>query len=231
MYQDKVWDFDLKILKLYQQKFALLVLAYLLSFCSSSLSEKEREAIRLEKDQREIRKIKTADIISAAYGSGITITTIADSLLTTALKFMIKDYGIAPAIEQYDQIVQPILDSISEANNAEIKRISHKATNMELRKIEKELLEAYQYNNKSNLELTDNVQVIDDNLILYSKPLIINDPLCLNCHGIIGKDLTDFGEKMFQSLNTNDTITGYKRGDLIGMWSVLLSKKEIINSL
>ena len=81
---------------------------------------------------------------------------------------------------------------------------------MELGEIEKELVEAYRFNRKGNLELRDNVQVIDDNLLLYSKPLIINDPLCLNCHGIIGKDLTDFGEKMFRSIITNDTITGYK---------------------
>ena len=102
---------------------------------------------------------------------------------------------------------------------------------MELGKFEKELLEAYRFNKKGNLELQDNVQVIDDNLLLYSKPLIINDPLCLNCHGIIGKDLSDFDEDVFQSLNTSDTITGYKRGDLIGMWSVWLKRKEIINSL
>jgi len=221
----------LKLLKMYQQKIALLILAYLLSFCSSSLSEKEREAIRFEKNQREIRKINTADIILATYVRGMTITTIADSLITTRLEFMIQEYGITHAIEQYDPIVQPILDSISNANNAEIKRISHKARNTELGEIEKELLEAYLYNNKDKPKVLDNVQVIDDNLLLYSKPIIINNPLCLNCHGIIGYDLTDFGEKMFRSLNTNDTITGYKRGDLIGMWSVLLSKKEIINSL
>jgi len=216
---------------MYQQKIALLILAYLLSFCSSSLSEKEREAIRFEKNQREIRKINTADIILATYVRGMTITTIADSLITTRLEFMIQEYGITHAIEQYDPIVQPILDSISNANNAEIKRISHKARNMELGEIEKELLEAYQYNNNKKPKVTDNVQIIDDNLLLYSKPIIINNPLCLNCHGIIGYDITDFDKKMFRSLNTNDTITGYKRGDLIGMWSVWLKRKEIINSL
>lgn len=216
---------------MYPQKFALIILAYFLSFCSTSLSEKDKEAIRLEKNQREIRKIKTADIISATYVRGMTITAIADSLLTARLEYMILEHGITDVIKQYDQIVQPILDSISNANKAEIKRISNKTGNIELGKIERELLEAYRFNKKGNLELQDNVQVIDDNLLLYSKPLIINDPLCLNCHGIIGKDLSDFGENIFRSLNINDTITGYKRGDLIGMWSVWLRKKEIINSL
>lgn len=220
-----------KITQMYPQKFALIILAYFLSFCSTSLSEKDKEAIRLEKNQREIRKIKTADIISATYVRGMTITAIADSLLTARLEYMILEHGITDVIKQYDQIVQPILDSISNANKAEIKRISNKTGNIELGKIERELLEAYRFNKKGNLELQDNVQVIDDNLLLYSKPLIINDPLCLNCHGIIGKDLSDFGENIFRSLNINDTITGYKRGDLIGMWSVWLRKKEIINSL
>jgi len=41
---------------MYHQKIALILLAYLLSFCSTSLSEKEKEAIRLEKNQREIKK-------------------------------------------------------------------------------------------------------------------------------------------------------------------------------
>lgn len=220
-----------KITQMYPQKFALIILAYFLSFCSTSLSEKDKEAIRLEKNQREIKKINAADIISAVYAKGIVITAIADSLLTARLEYMILEHGIADVIKQYDQIVQPILDSISNANKAEIKRISNKTGNMELGEIERELLEAYRFNKKGNLELRDNVQVIDDNLLLYSKPLIINDPLCLNCHGIIGKDLFDFGENIFRSLNINDTITGYKRGDLIGMWSVWLRKKEIINSL
>jgi len=216
---------------MYHQKIALILLAYLLSFCSTSLSEKEKEAIRLEKNQREIKKINAADIISAVYARGIVITTMADSLLSARLEFMIQEYGIIPTFKQYEKIVKQILDSISNVNNAEIKRISDKTSSMELEKFEKELLEAYRFNMKGNLELQDNVQTIDDNLLLYSKPLIINNPLCLNCHGIIGKDLTDIGEKMFQSLNTQDTITGYKRGDLIGMWSVWFRKKEIINSL
>lgn len=216
---------------MYHQKIALILLAYLLSFCSTSLSEKEKEAIRLEKNQREIKKINAADIISAVYARGIVITTMADSLLSARLEFMIQEYGIIPTFKQYEKIVKQILDSISNVNNAEIKRISDKTSSMELEKFEKELLEAYRFNMKGNLELQDNVQTIDDNLLLYSKPLIINDALCLNCHGIIGKDLTDIGEKMFQSLNTHDTITGYKRGDLIGMWSVWFRKKEIINSL
>jgi len=216
---------------MYHQKIALILLAYLLSFCSTTLSEKEKEAIRLEKNQREIKKINAADIISAVYARGIVITTMADSLLSTRLEFMIQEYGIIPTFKQYEKIVKQILDSISNVNNAEIKRISDKTSSMELEKFEKELLEAYRFNMKGNLELQDNVQTIDDNLLLYSKPLIINDALCLNCHGIIGKDLTDIGEKMFQSLNTQDTITGYKRGDLIGMWSVWFRKKEIINSL
>ncbi len=216
---------------MYHQKIALILLAYLLSFCSTSLSEKEKEAIRLEKNQREIKKINAADIISAVYARGIVITTMADSLLSARLEFMIQEYGIIPTFKQYEKIVKQILDSISNVNNAEIKRISDKTSSMELEKFEKELLEAYRFNMKGNLELQDNVQTIDDNLLLYSKPLIINDALCLNCHGIIGKDLTDLGEKMFQSLNTQDTITGYKKGDLIGMWSVWFRKKEIINSL
>lgn len=216
---------------MYHQKIALILLAYLLSFCSTSLSEKEKEAIRLEKNQREIKKINAADIISTVYARGIVITTMADSLLSARLEFMIQEYGIIPTFKQYEKIVKQILDSISNVNNVEIKRISDKTSSMELEKFEKELLEAYRFNMKDNLELQDNVQIIDDNLLLYSKPLIINDALCLNCHGIIGKDLTDFDENMFQSLNTSDTITGYKRGDLIGMWSVWFRKKEIINSL
>ena len=206
-------------------------MVYLLSFCSSSLSEKEREAIMRENDRREIRKIKTADIISAAYVSGTAITAISDSILTERLKSMIQDYGTTHAIEKYDITMQSILDSISDANNIEIKRISHKASNTKLSKIEKELIEAYRFDNKSNLVLNDNVQTIGDDQLLYSRPIVIDDPLCLNCHGLGGKSITEIREKTSRSLNINDTILGYKRGELIGMWSVLLSKKEIINSL
>lgn len=49
----------------------------------------------------------------------------------------------------------------------------------------------------------------------YYKPIIINNEVCLKCHGVID-DSTHLGQAL-KSIYPNDYATGYKMGDLRGM--------------
>jgi hypothetical protein len=60
---------------------------------------------------------------------------------------------------------------------------------------------------------------------------VINNAQCLNCHGTPGKEVLPENHELIKGLYPQDRATGYSMDDLRGMWSIRLSKKEIIKSL
>jgi len=58
----------------------------------------------------------------------------------------------------------------------------------------------------------------------YYKPLIINNDVCLKCHGVL--DEQSALAKSIKETYPNDHATGYKMGDLRGMIAVTISTVE-----
>jgi len=211
--------------------FALIL--FLFSFCNQQLNEKERKAINEEMKSRDIKQVKDADIIAAAFEQGRIIADTSQKLLFAQLLSAIQTEGVSHAIEFCKVSAYPLVDSLSKYYNAMVKRVSVQFRNTEdsPNQMEKEILEAYQFNMENNLELMDNVQMLQNDYLLYSKPIVINNGLCLNCHGIIGEQLLEENYNLLKSLYPSDKATGYQIGDLRGMWSIKLSKKELVKSL
>ncbi len=55
--------------------------------------------------------------------------------------------------------------------------------------------------------------------IAYYGPIRIQ-ALCLNCHGVSGKELQPENEALIRSLYPEDQATGYALGDLRGVWHI-----------
>lgn len=54
----------------------------------------------------------------------------------------------------------------------------------------------------------------------YFAPIPLNNPLCLNCHGVPGKEIKPEALKLLKKLYPKDEATGFKFGELRGMWRV-----------
>jgi hypothetical protein len=54
----------------------------------------------------------------------------------------------------------------------------------------------------------------------FYSPIVITNPLCLQCHGIPGTDLAPSTVALLQQLYPRDEATGFKLGDLRGLWRV-----------
>jgi len=63
-----------------------------------------------------------------------------------------------------------------------------------------------------------------DNEVTYYKPLIINNDVCLKCHGTL--DEQSPLAKAIKETYPNDHATGYKMGDLRGMIAVTISTAQ-----
>jgi hypothetical protein len=48
----------------------------------------------------------------------------------------------------------------------------------------------------------------------------------LNCHGVIGKNIDSTVYKTIKDFYPNDAATGYKLGDLRGMWSIKFNTEK-----
>jgi len=167
----------------------------------------DRDAINKAMAQREIKHILPAEIVKATYEQGEAIAKKAQQI----------------AIEQYQNNGEkaerfmsspnmPEIDSLAEVYQAKIKWVtsSMNAEELQLSELEQQLWEAYLYNVENELEVNDNVQKIGDTHFLYTKPYLL-DP------------------KTRKKLPGGETALSKKQ--LLGMWSITLSKKDVIKGM
>jgi hypothetical protein len=111
-------------------------------------------------------------------------------------------------------------------NGVTVKRISSKYRNPanEPKKEELAILESFEKLNQANAVLPQYiVQKVDANTDKFYKPLVINNKVCLACHGDISKN--DKLENKVKSVYPLDKATNYKMGDLRGAVVVTIKHK------
>lgn len=197
------------------------------------MSQSDREAAREGTQSQEIRKIGEAEIISAGLERGRMITEATQKTLGSTLKAQIGSDGIESALKFCNLNAYPLVDSLSQLFSAEVRRVSSKTRNPDNRpdSIESVLLDAYQYTIEQGDQTTENIQEIDGNYLLYTKPILIGDPVCLQCHGKPNQELAEETSSLLKQLYPDDQATGYSITEMRGMWSIRMDKKSLVNSL
>jgi len=201
--------------------------------CKEEMSDSDRKAAREGTKSQEIKKIDEAEIVSAGLEIGRSIADITQKTLGSTLKSHIQNDGIEPALKYCNLTAYPLVDSLSKVYSAKIKRVSMKLRNPDNKPddIETELLDAYQYSLDESQQVADNIQDLDNGYLLYTKPILIGDPVCLQCHGKIGEEVVEETGALLKELYPMDKATGYSITEMRGMWSIHLDKKYIVNSL
>lgn len=211
---------------------SLVVLFYLVWSCTSD-KKVDSEAVRKEIKSREIKKVTEAEIISKVHEIGNSIALSTKKTLGKNLQNALQNGGVENAINFCSLNAMPLVDSLSKSFGAEIKRVSLKVRNPNNLpdKLERELLEAYAYQWKDSISLNTNVQVLEGNKYLFTKPIFVDNALCLACHGTYENGLLKESDDFIKSKYPKDQATGYQIGDLRGIWSITISKKKTVLSL
>lgn len=217
------------------RRFLLLFSLIFISLAWSCTSDKrvDNDAVREELRNREIKKVTEAEIVSKVHEIGNSIALSTKKTLGKNLKNALQNGGVENAISFCNTAAMPIVDSLSKSLGAEIRRVSLKARNPNdlPNDLEKKLLEAYEYQLKDSLSLTANVQPVDDDQYLFTKPILIDNELCLKCHGSLDNGLTQETKDFIKTKYPLDKATGYNLDELRGMWSITISKKKVVQSL
>lgn len=211
----------------------IIVICFLCLGCREKLSEGSKKAAQEGMKNREVKKVSEAEIFTKGLETGRVITAAAQKSIVSHLKNSIATEGVLGAIKYCNIRALPLTDSISRTHRANIKRTSLRLRNRKNSpdSVERLLLEAYTYNVENGVELKDNIQNINENELLYTRPIQIGDPVCLKCHGIVGNEIDSDTRNLLLSHYPDDNAIDYQPADLRGMWSIRLQVKDIVNSI
>ncbi|WP_373520042.1 DUF3365 domain-containing protein [Aquiflexum sp.] len=213
--------------------FKLFLSTLLLTSCNSN-ERVSKDVFEEVNKSMEVKKLNEADIIQAAMVWGEEISTEAQKQLITALQKAIADDGVPEAIKFCNVNALPILKEVSDKYNVEIKRVSNQYRNPADQPLEFEegILDTYVYNGENDIANEPSIQKIEGGeVLLFTKAIMIPNALCLNCHGQAGTEISSETQKVLDELYPEDKAKGHKIGDLRGMWSIRLPKKEVVKNM
>jgi hypothetical protein len=105
-----------------------------------------------------------------------------------------------------------------------IRRITQKARNPAGKADSIELGVLKQFENELATAPTNPPPPIVTNLnvgtVTFFAPIVLNNELCLKCHGEPGKDIQSENLAVIQRLYPQDKATGFKLGELRGAWRI-----------
>lgn len=224
------------ICKLVQMKpfsFIFLIAAFFTS-CEFTDGNIDGKTVKEELRHRRIQRLTEGEILEKAMQMGDEITSNAQKTLITQLSAALAKGGTEYAIPFCKLSALNILDSLGKPYQATIRRVSHKARNPidKPDTVEAVYLDGYLYNLEQKLPLEPNVQVLRSTQeVLYTAPIMLSAPLCLQCHG---NPETEINTATLALLKTNypqDQAIGFKLNEFRGMWSITMSRKELVMSL
>jgi hypothetical protein len=177
----------------------ILILMSVLA-CDNSLSKKERENYI----------IKGTEVAQNSFKE-----------IKGQLKAQLKDGGPIQAIPFCNEQAIPITRSLSDKFNVTIKRTSDKLRNQQNAPSERELEIIQDYKNSlaNNEQLIPIVELDYNNKKHFYSPILLKAE-CLICHGKLNESINSETAVIVNSLYPNDKATGYKEGDLRGIWSI-----------
>lgn len=161
----------------------------------------------------------------AFVGKGKVIAAASFEALSTRLKAAIAREGVPGALEYCNLVALPLLDSLSAVHKATIRRSSFRIRNPEDKPTdwEQSVLTDYEKAESEGRELRPIVQSLNENTVAFAAPIRML-PLCLQCHGVVGQELTESNYQIIKKLYPQDQAINYKEGELRGIWSITFNR-------
>jgi hypothetical protein len=191
-------------------------------------SEKAAEEIR----NRKIRHISEGEIMSAAEVKGIKLVMFCQKNIAAKLEGAVQKEGMQKAMQYCVLRNYPFIDSLEKAEHVLIRRTSDKLRNPmnKADSTEASLFAAYQYNYTHNISTNSHPPLMEEKYLLFTAPIVI-ETTCMECHGVVGKDISEENYKIIKAAYPQDQAINYKPEQLRGMWSIRIDKKELIRGM
>lgn len=164
----------------------------------------------------------SAALEAVAREQGRAIAGQAFALLSTNLARALAEGGITNALPYCSERAYPLTEWVAASNRVRLQRITHKPRNPINAATGGELavLRGFQLALGRGEVPAPVVRVTTSNTVVFYSPIVITNPLCLQCHGVPGRDLHPETVPLLQQLYPQDQATGFQWGELRGAWRV-----------
>ena len=211
--------------------YILLSLLLAITFACDRIQERgiDTELLQKEMADREVRKLSQGEIMEGALRQGTALADSCFALLESAVRTTLENEGWESATTLCATLDIPALQNLEKNQILQIRRPGALASQdaHQPESLEEQLLSAYQYNVEQELDLKPNVQITNDQ-ILYTRPIVIRESVCTQCHGMEAQEAI---KQLIRRHSPDHPATDYKEGELLGMWAILIPRKEIIRNL
>ena len=166
-----------------------------------------------------------------ALRRGKELATATQAKLGKELMTAIGEGGFTNALSVCSVKAPALLQAASTAHGVEISRITHKARNPvdQATAEEQDLIRALQTVMKTSGETPAPVILgAGEETVSFYAPIVIGNPLCLNCHGSTTSDIQPATLARIHELYPHDEATGFKFGDLRGLWRIRFPRDALL---
>ena len=202
-------------------KIALPALVLAFAACRPDQVEhlKDSKRIGIEAENWEVKRIMPKDLMHATRWAGDSLTATADSLLRRTLARELAAGGVARAMGFCKPETYGAVDSLAGVLKATAHRVSERPRNP-----------AHQSPLLAEEMRPDTVRTIkrlSQEVFFYQRPIVLNNQLCLRCHGEVGKDISVADYTLIKQKYPQDQATGYRLGQAMGAWQLSLQRPGV----
>ena len=177
---------------------------------------KDSKRIGIETANWEVKRIMPNDLLRATRWAGDSLTATADTLLRRTLARELAAGGVAGAAAFCRPETYRLVDSLALVLNTTMRRVSERPRNP-----------AHQAPLLAEEMRPDTVRTIkrlSQEVFFYQRPIVLNNQLCLRCHGEVGKDISAADYAFIKKQYPQDQATGYRLGQPVGAWQLSLQR-------
>jgi ketosteroid isomerase-like protein len=141
--------------------------------------------------------------------------------------------GVTNALPVCAEQASPLLVATARDEGVTIRRVTERHRNPANAPDEQErrVLERFAATLREGAPPVPVVHHQPDGAALYFAPIILNNPLCLRCHGTPGRDIQPDDLALIRKLYPGDRATGFALNDLRGLWRVDFPAASTANEL
>jgi hypothetical protein len=159
---------------------------------------------------------------------GPKIIAEAFAKLSGALGEAIGKSGPTGALSVCSEKAPQIAKEVAAVHGVTLRRATHKPRNPKnaADEVEKDVLEAFGAALAKKEAPKAQVITNADGSRAFLAPIVLVNPLCLQCHGTPNQDIAPETLAAIQKLYPDDKATGFKLGDLRGLWRITFPAKD-----
>ena len=180
---------------------------------------KDSKRIGIETANWEVKRIMPADLLRATRWAGDSLTATADTLLRRTLARELAAGGVAQAMTFCRPETYHAVDSLAGVLKATARRVSERPRNP--------ARQAPLLADEMRPDTVRTIKRLSQEVFFYQRPIVLNNQLCLRCHGEVGKDISAADYALIKQKFPQDQATGYHLGQPMAAWQLSLQRPGV----